>query len=101
MKYKVVIRPEAEFDLKESFSWYEDKREGLGHDFLLQIDAGFKQLERNPFICQQEYKVARKLLIRRFPYKIIYIVEKESIFILAVIHGKRSSDLIINRVDNI
>lgn len=101
MKYKVIIRPEAEMDLKEIFSWYEDRREGLGHDFLLQIDAGFKLLERNPYMSQQEYKEARKLLIRRFPYKIIYVVEKENIFILAVIHGKRSSDVVIDRVDNI
>ena len=25
MKYRTVIRPEAEEDLKESFSWYEDQ----------------------------------------------------------------------------
>ena len=30
MKYKVVIRPETENDLKEAFLWYEDKRKGLG-----------------------------------------------------------------------
>jgi plasmid stabilization system protein ParE len=29
MKYKVIIRPEAENDLKEIFLWYEDKRKGL------------------------------------------------------------------------
>lgn len=39
MKYPVVIRPEAEGDLRDAFSWYEDKRTGLGHDFLLQVDA--------------------------------------------------------------
>ena len=38
MKYKVIIRFEAENDLKEVFLWYEDKRLGLGYDFLLQVD---------------------------------------------------------------
>lgn len=38
MKYRVIVRPEAEDDLKGAFSWYEDKRAGLGHDFLLQFD---------------------------------------------------------------
>ena len=42
MKYKVIIRPEAENDLKEAFSWYEDRRLGLGYDFLLQVDAGMR-----------------------------------------------------------
>lgn len=31
----VIVRPEAEDDLKDAFSWYEDKRTGLGYDFLL------------------------------------------------------------------
>jgi len=34
MNYRVSVRPEAENDLKEAFSWYEDKRQGLGYDFL-------------------------------------------------------------------
>ncbi len=37
MKYKVVIRPEAEIDLKETFLWYEDKREGLGMTFFYRL----------------------------------------------------------------
>jgi hypothetical protein len=40
MKYRVIVRPEAEDDLKEAYSWYEDKRTGLGYDFFLQVDAG-------------------------------------------------------------
>ena len=49
MKYKTIISPEAENDLKETFSWYEDKRVGLGYDFLLQVDAGLK-FSNIPFI---------------------------------------------------
>ena len=69
MKYRVVIRPETENDLKEAFSWYEDKRKGLGYNFLLQVDAGIKFIERNPEVSPAEYKGTRKLLIKRFPYK--------------------------------
>jgi len=29
MKYRVIVRPEAEDDLMEAYSWYEDKRTGL------------------------------------------------------------------------
>lgn len=101
MKYKLIIRPEAENDLKEAFSWYEDKRKGLGHDFLLQVEAGLRFIERNPEIPPMEYKGTRKHLIKRFPYKIIYLVEKERIIVLAVTHGKRSPKLIKKRVNNI
>ncbi|MBU1600291.1 type II toxin-antitoxin system RelE/ParE family toxin [bacterium] len=101
MRYRVVISPDAENDLKESFSWYEDRRQGLGYDFLLQIDAGLRFIERNPKIFPPEYKGARKYLVKRFPYKIIYFLEEERIIVLAVIHGKRSSILTKERIDSI
>ncbi|MEW5814373.1 MAG: type II toxin-antitoxin system RelE/ParE family toxin [Spirochaetota bacterium] len=101
MKYKVIVRPEVEDDLKEAFSWYEDKRIGLGYDFLLQVDAGINLINRNPEIHPIEYKGTRKHLVKRFPYKIIYLVEKEKIIILAVIHGKRRPGLIKKRIDSI
>lgn len=37
MKYRVIIRPEAENDLREAHSWYEDKRTGLGYDFFCKL----------------------------------------------------------------
>jgi len=101
MKYKVIIRPEAETDLKEAFFWYEDKRKGLGHDFLLHIDAGIRFISRNPNIYKSEYKGSKKHLVKRFPYKIIYLIEKETVFILAIIHTKRNPELIKKRLHNI
>jgi len=79
MKYRVIIRPEAEDDLKKAYSGYEDKRTGLGHDFLLQVDAGLNLIARNPNIHPIEYKGTRKHLTKRFPYKIIYLVESNRI----------------------
>jgi len=99
MKYRVIIRPEAENDLKEAFSWYENRRQGLGYDFLLQVDAGLKFLEKNPKIFPPEYEGARKYIIKRFPYKIIYLLEEERIIVLAVIHGKKSQILTKKRID--
>lgn len=101
MKHNVRIRPEAENDLKEAFSWYEDKRMGLGYDFLLQVDAGIRFVERSPEVYSSEYRGIRKHLVKRFPYKIIYLIERESIIVLAVIHGKRSPDLIRKRMAGI
>lgn len=103
MKYKVIVRPEAEDDLKKTFSWYEEKRAGLGHDFLLQVDAGLNFIRRNPQIHPIEYKGTRKHLIKRFPYKIIYLLlaEEKMIIILAVVHGKRKPDLTKKRIDSI
>lgn len=69
MGYKVVITPDAEKDLEEAFLWYEDKRKGLGHDFLLHIDAGIKFISRNPGIHRSEYKGSKSILLKDFHIK--------------------------------
>lgn len=94
MIYEIIIRPEAERDLSEGFNWYEDKRKGLGHDFLLQVDAGIRFLERTPLAFPEKYKGVRCQLIKRFPYKIFYQVEDSKVVILAVIHAGRDPEWI-------
>lgn len=37
MKFKIVITPEAKVDLRESTKWDNNKRKGLGLDFIKQI----------------------------------------------------------------
>lgn len=101
MKHIVIIRPEAENDLKEAFLWYEDKRKGLGHDFLLQVDVGMRAIERNPRVHPTKYKGTRGHFVKRFPYKIIYIFEEREIIILSILHGKRSPNLTKRRINNI
>ncbi len=101
MKYKIIVRPEAENDLEEAFAWYEDMRKGLGYDFLLHVDAGIRFIEHNPEIHPVEYKGTRKHLTKRFPYKIVYLVDGEKIIVLTVIHGKRSPAMIKKRINSI
>lgn len=101
MEYDIIIRPEAEKDLAEVFLWYEDKRIGLGFDFLLHADAGFRLIARNPKIHSATYKSVRSHLIKRFPYKIIYLIKNHKIIVLGAIHGRRSLDILKRRIKNI
>lgn len=101
MRYRLVIQPEAEDYLKKAFYWDEDKRRGLGYDFLLQVDAGLRFIERNPTVFSPVYGAARKYLVKRFPYKIIYLLDEERIIVLAVIHAKMSPRLTKERIDSI
>ncbi len=98
MKYEIVIRPEAEEDLRSAFTWYENKRRGLGHDFLLQVEAGLKFIERSPIIYAVSYKGTRHHFVKRFPYKISYLFDNKKIIVLAILHGKRSPSLISKRI---
>jgi toxin ParE1/3/4 len=98
MFYQIIIRPEAQVDISESFQWYQEKCNGLGTEFLTCVDSLFNILKENPEIYQQIYKNVRRALTFRFPYEIFYIIEEYRIIVLAVFHAKRNPELLIERV---
>lgn len=46
--YELIIRPEAEAEINDAFTWYEEQVSGLGADFILNLDATFHKILRNP-----------------------------------------------------
>lgn len=89
MKLSVRIRPEAERDIEGAFRWYEEKRAGLGRDFLLCVEEGLAKIERGPEMYPVVYKNVRRILIRRFPYGIFYFKDQHRIAVLAVSYAHR------------
>jgi len=90
MSYGIIIRPEAELDIQEAFEWYEAQTSGLGSEFVRAVDACLSNIGRNPLAYPRIHQQARRTLLRRFPYGILYIFEQETIFVIACFHGKRA-----------
>ena len=93
MKYDLIIRPEAEQDIQEAFSWYEDRVSGLGREFLRCVDVTFSQIHRSPILFPSVYKNVRRILTRRFPFGVFYIIVNGKIVVLAVLHVRRDPAL--------
>jgi plasmid stabilization system protein ParE len=87
---KIIIRPEAEVDIKDAYDWYEAQRKGLGESFLLCIEEAVSRVSRNPEIYSIIYKEVRRVLIHRFPFGVFFIEGTESISVLAVLHARRN-----------
>lgn len=39
INYKIIVRREAQFDVREAFDYYEEKSQGLGFEFMRSLDA--------------------------------------------------------------
>jgi hypothetical protein len=37
----VRVEPEAKEELAAAAAWYETRREGLGHELIVEVDAGY------------------------------------------------------------
>lgn len=99
MNDNILFTSSAEKDLEEIFGWYEQKRAGLGYDFLLHIEAATNLLSYAPLINRPLYKNVRRHIIKRFPYKIFYLLDNEKVVVLAVIHAGRDPNWIRDRLN--
>jgi toxin ParE1/3/4 len=76
MMWRVQFRPEVEQDVAEAAVWYEDRRAGLGAEFVEDVIRIWDALAENPLLnCRRHpTKNIRWRYPDRFPYRVIYEV---------------------------
>ncbi len=90
MTRRLIIRPEAETDIAQAFSWYEDRVSGLGSEFLRVLDATFNSILRNHDVYPEVHRNVRRALTRKFPFAVFFVVEETRMVVLSVFHVKRN-----------
>lgn len=93
MTARLIVQPEAEADLDEAFRWYEARHERLGHEFLEEASHTFARIAEQPLRYALIHRKARRALLRRFPYVVLYVARGEQVFVLAVLHQRRNPRL--------
>jgi toxin ParE1/3/4 len=86
---RVAWHPLARRELFESSDFYEREVAGLGEIFLDRVAGALDKIRKHPRSGPSILRETRKRRIGRFPYHLIYRIEADQIFILAVAHHKR------------
>ncbi|MBI4319192.1 MAG: type II toxin-antitoxin system RelE/ParE family toxin [Chloroflexi bacterium] len=81
--------PEAEEEMNEAALFYEDRSEGLGLDFLEEVEHTIASIlglpKSGPVISEN----IRRRILRGFPFGVLYAVRDDQIIIVAIAHLKR------------
>lgn len=85
----MVIRPRAEADLRAARDWYETQRAGLGDAFLIEVRHAIELLAEQPERRPIYYRGFRRLITRRFPYKLFYLAENNRVVVFRILHAKQ------------
>jgi len=93
----VELRADAKFDLVSAHEYYEQRRAGLGRDFIMSIADSIEQIRVAPRMFAIVHRDVRQFVVRRFPYVIYYIVDGDVIEVIAVFHAKRDPSPFRNR----
>jgi toxin ParE1/3/4 len=94
MSQRVIVLDEAEDELFEAQKWYETQRSGLGEEFRSAIDEAMERLLKAPLAASPIVNLppsinARRVLVKRFPYSIVFINHEEDLWVVAFAHQHR------------
>lgn len=84
MIFVLELKEEANSEIIEAYIYYEQKREGLGEEFLEHLDTYFRRIITNPKHFPKKRKPYREAFIKRFPFLIIYEITKEKVVVYSV-----------------
>lgn len=89
---RILFSKFAKQEVEDAFAYYQTERLGLGLIFKNEIKSSIKRISEHPEAWSIEKGEIRKALLHRFPYKILYSIEKDCILILAIAHQHRRPD---------
>ncbi len=92
MKRGLVLRRVAEQEFDDSIAWYEGQREGFGQAFRVAIEESFQRIAANPEWFPEVRGQVRRAVVRRFPFVVHFLIEKERVVILSVFHASREPE---------
>jgi plasmid stabilization system protein ParE len=89
MAVELIFAPEVEQDIAEAYAWYEERRGGLGEEFLRCLDACLQAICRAPGMHPVVHENYRRGLIRRFPFAVFYEATPGAVTVYCVFHNAR------------
>ena len=87
--FRVIFTQAARAELIQAQDWYEGEVPGLGRRFRQAIDTLAERMSANPRQFPVVFKSVRRALLRRFPYALFFVLEEQTLFVIACFHASR------------
>jgi plasmid stabilization system protein ParE len=101
LENKIKFTDKAKKDLTESVNFYEDRKIGLGKNFLDTIQQKAIQLLSRPETNPEDKNGIRKAKVKIFPFYIYYIFKSPIVIIIAIWHLARLPFSVKDRIESI
>ena len=83
------FHPEAEAELIEASLFFESRVDGLGKSFIDAVEFTVSLIRQYPELGTSVGQSHRRVLVRGFPYAVVYQKHPDAVLILAVAHLRR------------
>lgn len=89
MSFTLVVDSAATQEAKVGRVWYEGEKRGLGDRFAKALQACYDRIEKNPYAFPLRKADFRHAMLHKFPYRVVFEVEGNTVFIYQVRHTSR------------
>lgn len=86
------FHPKARGELEKSALFYDGKFPGLGLEFATEVQTAVAFAFAHPEAGTPVSNEFRRVIVRRFPFSIVYRTKGTFIYIIAVAHQRRHPD---------
>jgi len=86
---RVDLHHAAVDELLQAATHYADVAPDVSEAFAREVQRALDTVAASPLRWPFERAPARRYLLKRFPFKLIYVVEKDRCLVLAIAHVKK------------
>ncbi len=86
---KVIFHPDIALEVKSSYDWYQRQAEGLGEDYLSELESSYQAIRELPDTWPNFENGFKRFLLSKFPFSVIYRANEKTVFVVAVMHNSR------------
>lgn len=97
---RVEFHPQALEEATAAREWYAEISASLSVAFTDELDVVIDRIAAAPERWRQHVHGTRAMLLKRFPYVVIYRIQGGKVQIVAVQHTKRRPDYWLSRLDS-
>jgi plasmid stabilization system protein ParE len=87
--WTVRFTPAARAELIQGQDWYEGEAPGLGGRFRAEIDRTVQRMAVAPLQFRPVFKTVRRARVKIFPYGLFFVIEDDTLWVIACFHSRR------------
>ncbi|MBI3932965.1 MAG: type II toxin-antitoxin system RelE/ParE family toxin [Acidobacteria bacterium] len=85
----VRLFPEAEAEVVANERWYAQRSPSVATAFLAEVDQAIARIGETPETWPRYRRGTRRFILRRFPFSVVYRIDGDVVYVVAVAHAKR------------
>lgn len=92
MSRQLIVTRDARADIADAVAWYRERSPESADRLRTELESVYASLVEYPEMYPIVYRRFRRALLRKFPFAVFFVIEPDSVLIVAVTHQARDEN---------